>query len=53
MKEGADKQANKITQSLHHLQVQNKLLYHENSRLREALTTKSRHKNKGKALDLQ
>ncbi|KAF2001587.1 hypothetical protein P154DRAFT_432760, partial [Amniculicola lignicola CBS 123094] len=39
--------------SLHHLQVQNELLYHENSGLREALTTKSRHKNKGKALDLQ
>ncbi|KAF2007004.1 hypothetical protein P154DRAFT_541823 [Amniculicola lignicola CBS 123094] len=36
VKEGADKQANKITYGL-----------------REALTTKSRHKNKGKALDLQ
>ncbi|KAF2786730.1 hypothetical protein K505DRAFT_354279 [Melanomma pulvis-pyrius CBS 109.77] len=34
-------------------EVQNKLLHYENNRLREALTTKQRHKKKGKTLDLQ
>ncbi|KAF1952888.1 hypothetical protein CC80DRAFT_368901, partial [Byssothecium circinans] len=39
--------------SLHQLQVQNELLYHENDGLREALTAKEKHKKRGKPLDLQ
>jgi hypothetical protein len=53
VKEGEEKSAKKITLSLHHLQVQNNLLLYENKGLRKALTTKKKHKNKGKTLDLQ
>ncbi|KAF1980473.1 hypothetical protein BU23DRAFT_444793, partial [Bimuria novae-zelandiae CBS 107.79] len=35
------------------LQVQNELLHHENSGLRDALTAKKQRKNAGKPLDLQ
>ncbi|KAF1950452.1 hypothetical protein CC80DRAFT_496873 [Byssothecium circinans] len=53
IKDGAEKKGKKITLSLHHLQVQNDLLQHENNGLRHALTTKEKHKKKSKALDLQ
>ncbi|KAF1936086.1 hypothetical protein EJ02DRAFT_355103, partial [Clathrospora elynae] len=47
------KEANKLTHSFHHLQVQKDLLQHENEGLREVLSTKKKHKKKGKVLDLQ
>lgn len=53
LKEGEEKKGNKITRSLHHLQVQNELLHHENQGLREALTTKKKHMQKRKTPDLQ
>jgi hypothetical protein len=43
----------RLSHTLHHLQVQNELLNHENDGLREALSTKKKHKKKGKVLDLQ
>jgi hypothetical protein len=51
VREGEEKSAKKITLSL--LQVHNDLLLHENKGLGKALTTKKKHKNKGKTLDLQ
>jgi hypothetical protein len=53
VKEGAEKEANKLTKLLHHQQVENELLHYENNGLRAALSTKARHKKKGKPLDLQ
>jgi hypothetical protein len=53
VREGEEKSAKKITHSLCHLQVQNDLLLHENKGLHMALTTKKKHKKKGKTLDLQ
>jgi hypothetical protein len=50
---GAEKEAKQLTHSLHNLEVQNELLHHENQGLRQALTTKTKHKKKGKALSLQ
>jgi hypothetical protein len=50
---GEEKSAKKITLSLHHLQVQNDLLPHEDKGLHNVLTTKKKHKKKGKTLDLQ
>ena len=35
------------------MSIQNELLHHENKGLREAVSTKKKHKNKGKTLDLQ
>ena len=52
-KDGAEDGVKKLSAPLHHLQVQNELLRHENDGLREALSHKQRHKGKGKALDLQ
>ena len=43
VKEGADKEAKKVTQAFHHLQVQNELLHYELEGLREAITTKKKH----------
>ena len=53
VKERADKEAKKVTQAFHHLQVQNELLHCELEGLREASTTKKKHKKKGKALNFQ
>ena len=53
VKDGAEREANKITESLHHLQTQNELLLHEVGGLRDALTTKKKHQKKGTTLDLQ
>ena len=52
VKKGADKEAKKVTQAFHHLQVQNELLHYELEGLRVSITTKKMHKKKGKALDL-
>jgi hypothetical protein len=52
LREGEEKTTKKITPSLNHLQVQNDLLLHENKSLRKVLTTKKKHKKKGKTLDL-
>jgi hypothetical protein len=51
LREGEEKTTKKITPSLNHLQVQNDLLLHENKSLRKVLTTKKKHKKKGKTLD--
>jgi hypothetical protein len=53
VRDGQEQKAQKITTSLHHLQVQNELLLHENEGLKYALTTKKKHKKKSKVLDLQ
>jgi hypothetical protein len=42
-----------LSQTLHLLTVQNEVLKHENSGLREALTAKKKRKNANKALNLQ
>jgi hypothetical protein len=42
-----------LSQTLHHLQVQNELLHYENNGLREALTVKRRCKKCSKQLNLQ
>jgi hypothetical protein len=52
VKEGAEKEANQVTQALHHYQVQNDLLLHENKGLRESLATKKKRNKPSKKLDL-
>ncbi|KAH4900865.1 hypothetical protein HBI80_150040 [Parastagonospora nodorum] len=52
-KDGAQDGVRKLSVPLHHLQVQNELLRHENEQLRTALSYKKKHKSKGKALNLQ
>ena len=52
VKEGAENQANQITQALHHYQVQNDLLLTENEGLRESLATKKKRNKHGRKLDL-
>ena len=53
VKDRDTKEAKKLSQSLHSLQVQNELLHHENNGLREALAFKKKHKKHDKPLDLQ
>jgi hypothetical protein len=53
VKDTSAKTSQKLSQMLHQLQVQNKLLHYENSSLRDALTTKKQCKNLSKPLDLQ
>jgi hypothetical protein len=45
--------AQKLSELLHHLQVDNELVHSENEGLREALVVKKKHKKHGRALDLQ
>lgn len=45
--------AQKLSELLHHLQVDNELVHGENEGLREALVVKKKHKKHGRALDLQ
>jgi hypothetical protein len=52
VKGSAAQESKMLYQTLHRLQVQNKLLYYENSGLMEALNTKKKHKKCGKPLDL-
>jgi hypothetical protein len=42
-----------LSLALHHLQVQNNLLKHENKSLKKALNVKKKHQKKSKTLDLQ
>ena len=42
-----------MSSALHSLQVKNELLHHENKGLRDALTTKKKHKKKSNTIDLQ
>jgi hypothetical protein len=49
---GAD-EAKQLSQTVHHLHVQNGLLHHENDGLKEALTAYKKHKKKDKVLNLQ
>jgi hypothetical protein len=53
VKDTLAKTSQKLSQMLHQLQVQNKLLHYENSGLRDALTTRRQRKNLSKPLDLQ
>jgi hypothetical protein len=53
VEDNAAEEGRKLSVSLHYLQVHNELLQHENKRLREALTTKRKHKKKGKVLNLK
>jgi hypothetical protein len=45
--------AQRLSELLHHLQVDNKLVHGENESLREAVVIKKKHKKHGRALDLQ
>jgi hypothetical protein len=49
----ATTEAKKLRSHLHDISVQNELLHHENDGLREALSSKKKHKKKGYKLDLQ
>jgi hypothetical protein len=53
VKDTTASEAKQLSLMLHHLQVQNELLNHENHGLREALSSKKKHSKKGKALVLQ
>jgi hypothetical protein len=53
VKDTSAETSQKLSQTLHQLQVQNELLHHEISGLRDALTTKKQRKNADKPLDLQ
>ncbi|KAH3938653.1 hypothetical protein HBH98_243080 [Parastagonospora nodorum] len=53
MKEGMKKEGNALTQTLHHLQVENELLHVENKDLRSSLDTKKKRKGKHHVLSLQ
>lgn len=46
-------ESKKLSLKLHHLSVQNQLLHHELNGVKEAITTKKRHKKHSKPLDLQ
>ena len=46
-------EAKQLSASLHSLQTQNELLYHENDNLRAALSTKKKQQEPGYKLDLQ
>jgi hypothetical protein len=46
-------EAKRLSASLHSLQVNNELLHFENQSLKDAVTTKQKHKKKSKPLDLQ
>ena len=46
-------EAKRLSAALHSLQVNNELLHFENQRLKDAVTTKQKHKKKSKPLDLQ
>jgi hypothetical protein len=49
----ASDRARQLSEKLHHYQVDNELLHMENQGLRNAVTTKKKHKKKGRVLDLQ
>jgi hypothetical protein len=49
----ATTEAKKLHSHLHNISVQNKLLHHKNDGLREALSSKKKHKKKGYKLNLQ
>jgi hypothetical protein len=46
-------ESKQLSQTVHHLYVQNELLHHENDGLKEALTAHKKHKKRGKVLNLQ
>jgi hypothetical protein len=46
-------EAKQLSASLHSLQVNNELVHFKNQRLKDAVTTKQKHKKKSKPLDLQ
>jgi hypothetical protein len=52
VQDGAEKEANQLTQALHHYQVQNDLLLSENKGLKESLATKKKRNKHGKKLIL-
>jgi hypothetical protein len=52
VKDRAKKEANQVTQALHHYQVQNDLLLSENQGLRESLATKKKNSKHDKKLHL-
>jgi hypothetical protein len=52
-KDQGSKDVKKIRQSLHHISVQNSVLHHEISGLKEVLKTQKKHKKKSKALEFK
>jgi hypothetical protein len=53
VKDTAAEDSQKLSQTLHQLQVQNEVLQHEKNRLRDTLTAKKQRKTAGKPLNLQ
>jgi hypothetical protein len=53
VKDTAAEESKKLAELVHHMQVQNKLLKHDNKGLRDALRVKEKHKKKSKVLNLQ
>jgi hypothetical protein len=53
VKDGGGKSQEAVSSALHSLQVKNELLHHENKGLRDALTTKKKHRKKSNTMDLQ
>jgi hypothetical protein len=53
VKDKSSVEAKQMSTALHLLQVNNKLVHHQNKGLRATIATKKRHQTKGKPLDLQ
>jgi hypothetical protein len=53
VKDGAEKEANELTEVLHHYQVQEDLLLDENQDLRKSLVIKKKRNKHGKKLDMR
>ena len=53
VKDGAEKEANELTEVLHYYQVQEDLLLDENQDLRESLAIKKKRNKHGKKLDMR
>jgi hypothetical protein len=51
-KDKGSKELKKIKRLLHHILIQNSLLYYEIGGLKEVLKTQKKHKNKSKPLSL-
>ena len=52
-KDEGSKDMKKVKRSLHHISVQNSVLHHEITGLKEVLKTQKKHKKKSKTLELQ
>jgi hypothetical protein len=53
VKDTSAEESKKLAESLHHFQVENELLHHENNGLNAALTPKKKHNKRRKPLNFQ